>query len=113
MLIASISAQLCDLPAFHMFISNFSSPFVRVSRLATCSPYATALHMRVAQQMLMHLQIRNHAAAALSNLGQRCLYGELWQPAVQAIADAFINLQKSENGDDRSINAGMSRLPPL
>lgn len=97
---------------------------LRNSQVAACSPYcAAALHkhvaplqnccslLLVAQQMLMHLQIQNHATTALSNLGQRCLYGELWQPTVQTIADAFISLQKSENDDDRSINAGMFGPP--
>lgn len=65
----------------------------------------------VAQQTFMHLQIQNHATTALSNLGQRFLYGELWQSTVQTIADALISLQKSENGDDGSMNAGM-RGPP-
>lgn len=55
----------------------------------------------------MHLQIRNHAAVALGNLGQRCLYGELWHPAVQTVSDAMLSLQKGADGDDRSINAGM------
>ena len=58
----------------------------------------------------MHLQIQHHAAAALSNLGQRCLYGELWQPAVQTIADALVSLQKREDDEDRPINAGMPKL---
>lgn len=55
----------------------------------------------------MHLQIRNHAAVALGNLVQRRPYGELWHPAVQTVSDALLSLQKSEDGDDRSINAGM------
>lgn len=53
----------------------------------------------------MHLQIRGHAAAALANLGQRCLFGDLWEPALQTACDAVIGLQNN----DTSINAGILR----
>ena len=59
----------------------------------------------------MYLQIRNHAAAALSNLGERCLYGALWESALQTTYDAFVSLQNNEDGSNRSTNAGMPWPP--
>lgn len=61
----------------------------------------------------LHLQIRLHAAAALANLGQRSLYGDLWEEALQTSYDAFVGLQNSEDGTDSSINAGMPQTALL
>ncbi|KAL3153661.1 hypothetical protein ABBQ32_013262 [Trebouxia sp. C0010 RCD-2024] len=51
-------------------------------------------------------KIRSHAAAALANLGQRSLYGDLWEEALQTSYDAFVGLHNSGDGSDSSINAG-------
>lgn len=71
-----------------------------------CAGRGTGMLMLLSRYAL-HLQIRSHAAAALANLGQRSLYGDLWEEALQTSYDAFVGLHNSGDGSDSSINAGM------
>lgn len=56
------------------------------------------------------MQIRNHAAAALSNLGQRHLYANLWEAALETTFQAAIKLHSSKGGSDESAGSGVHIL---
>ena len=56
------------------------------------------------------MQIRNHAAAALSNLGLRRLYGDLWEAALETTYQAAVKLQSSDGGADESAESGVHAL---
>lgn len=59
---------------------------------------------------MIWLQVQNHAAAALANLTQRSLYGELWPHALKTVSSALAELQDSAWQDQHDSSPASAKL---
>ena len=62
------------------------------------------------KQSVIWLQVQNHAAAALANLTQRSLYGELWPHALKTVSSALAELQDSAWQDQHDSSPASAKL---